>query len=170
MSSWKPCLQEKLSHRVQTPACVIRSKAQLSIIFFCSIFHAIRGEKPSSSQLNTTDTVFKIQVFDFRIDRHSSPPAVVPRKPLIEMSIKEFLCLQTVTHVFLWIIFLSFQSLQNNSLRMQKVGTFSCICDLYVVSIICTRATSEQPAANVCHPHLNAALPFGDTWMTDQKT
>lgn len=38
---------------------------------------------------------------------------------------------------------------------MQKVGTLSCICELYVVYIICTRAASEQPAANVCHPPLN---------------
>lgn len=82
------------------------------------------------------------------------------------MSIKEILYLQ-MTVFFLW-TFLSFQSLQNNSLRMQKVGTFSCICELYVVYIICTRAASEQPAANVCHPNLN--VPFGDTWMTDQKT
>lgn len=39
----------------------------------------------------------------------------------------------TVTNVFFWIYFLFFQSLQNNSLRMQKVGTFSC-WELYVVS------------------------------------
>lgn len=55
--------------------------------------------------------ICKIQVFDFRIDWHPSPPAVAPRKTLIEMSIKEFLYLQmTVTHVFLMDFFCLFRA------------------------------------------------------------
>lgn len=49
--------------------------------------------------------ICKIQVFDW----HSSPPAVEPRKTLIEMSIKEMLYLQmTVTHVFFLMDFFVF--------------------------------------------------------------
>lgn len=160
---------------VETPACVISCQSSL----FSPYFHISWNlflKNLSSSQLNTSDTIFaesRSLISGLIRIPQLSLCSVDPRKtfiPALKHQFRRFFSYKWYWHIFLCVFFphpLSFQSLQSRSLGMQKVGAVIFLLKVYVINMDNSSFTASSKYPSSTSPW--ALLSVGDTWITDQK-